>query len=97
MGLSPHWRSVLADIKKLDDSLRQFLVRVVCDCGACREIQRTASAQCVGGQASESLRIIEQSLWDKVKARPHRRFGAPCAGAPEDHATGRQWRADCEA
>jgi len=30
---------VLAHIKELDDCFGQFLVRVVCVCGACREIE----------------------------------------------------------
>jgi hypothetical protein len=30
---------VLAHIKKLDDCFGQFLVRVICDCAACREIE----------------------------------------------------------
>jgi hypothetical protein len=30
---------VLTHIKKLDDCFGQFLVRVICDCGACREIE----------------------------------------------------------
>ena len=29
---------VLAHIKKLNDCFGQFLVRAVCDCGACREV-----------------------------------------------------------
>jgi hypothetical protein len=33
---------VLAHIKKLDDCFGQFLVRVICDCGACREIEPQA-------------------------------------------------------
>ena len=39
---------VLTHIKKLDDSFRQFLVRVICDCGACREIEPEALARLVG-------------------------------------------------
>jgi hypothetical protein len=35
-------------IKKLDDAFGQFLVRVVCDCGACREIEPEALARLVG-------------------------------------------------
>jgi len=34
---------VLAHIKKLDDCFGQFLVRVVCVCGACREIEPEGS------------------------------------------------------
>jgi len=36
---------VLTHIKKLDDSCGQFLVRVVCDCGACRETEPEALAR----------------------------------------------------
>jgi len=39
---------VLPQIKKLDDCLGQFLVCVVCDCGACRENQPEALARLVG-------------------------------------------------
>ena len=39
---------VLPHIKKLDDCSGQFLVRVICDCGACREIQPQALARLVG-------------------------------------------------
>jgi hypothetical protein len=35
-------------IKKLDDCFGQFLVRVVCDCGACPEIEPEALARLVG-------------------------------------------------
>jgi hypothetical protein len=36
---------VLAHIKKLDDCFGQFLVRAICDCGACREIEPEALAR----------------------------------------------------
>ena len=39
---------VVAHIKKLDDCFGQFLVRVICDCGACREIEPEALARLVG-------------------------------------------------
>ena len=39
---------VLPHIKKLDDCFGDFLVRVVCDCGACREIEPEALARLVG-------------------------------------------------
>jgi hypothetical protein len=39
---------VLTHIKKLDDCFGQFLVRVICDCGACREIKPEALARLVG-------------------------------------------------
>jgi hypothetical protein len=39
---------VLSQIKKLDDCFGQFLVRVICDCGACREIEPEALARLVG-------------------------------------------------
>jgi len=35
-------------IKKLDDCFGQFWVRVVSDCGACREIEPEALARLVG-------------------------------------------------
>ena len=39
---------VLTHVKKLDDCFGQFLVRVICDCGACREIEHEALARLVG-------------------------------------------------
>ena len=39
---------VLTHIQKLDDCFGQFLVRVICDCGACREIEPEALARLVG-------------------------------------------------
>ena len=39
---------LLPHIKKLDDCFGQFLVRVICDCGACREIETEALARLVG-------------------------------------------------
>jgi hypothetical protein len=39
---------VLTHIKMLDDCFGQFLVRVICDCGACREIEPEALARLVG-------------------------------------------------
>jgi len=38
----------LPHIKKLDDCFGQFLVRVTCDCGACREIEPEVLARLVG-------------------------------------------------
>jgi hypothetical protein len=39
---------VLTHIKRLDDCFGDFLVRVVCECGACREITPQALARLVG-------------------------------------------------
>jgi hypothetical protein len=39
---------VLTHIKKLDDCFGDFLVRVVCVCGSCREIEPQALARLVG-------------------------------------------------
>jgi hypothetical protein len=39
---------VLTHIRKLDDCFGQFLVRVICDCGAVREIEPEALARLVG-------------------------------------------------
>jgi hypothetical protein len=46
----PHHACVreLPQIKKLDDCFGQFLVRVICDCGTCREIEPEALARLVG-------------------------------------------------
>lgn len=50
LGSLPHHPPVrvLPHIKRLDDCFGQFLVRVVCDCGACREIEPEALARLVG-------------------------------------------------
>ena len=39
---------VLTHIKKLDDSFGDFRVRVICECGSCREIEPKALARLVG-------------------------------------------------
>ena len=39
---------VLDHIKKLDDCFDQFMVRVICDCGAVPEIEPEALARLVG-------------------------------------------------
>jgi hypothetical protein len=39
---------VLYHIKRLDDQFGDFLVRVVCDCGACREVEPESLARLVG-------------------------------------------------
>jgi len=39
---------VLPHIKRLDDCFGDFLVRVVCTCGACREIPPQSLARLVG-------------------------------------------------
>ena len=39
---------VLPHIKSLDDCFGDFLVRVICECGACREIRPQALARLVG-------------------------------------------------
>jgi len=38
----------LPHIKRLDYCFGQFLVRVICDCGSCREIEPEALARLVG-------------------------------------------------
>jgi len=38
---------VLPHVKRLNDCFCDFLVRVVCECGACREIQSQALARLV--------------------------------------------------
>lgn len=39
---------VLTHIRKLDDSFGDFLVRVICECGSCREIEPQALARLAG-------------------------------------------------
>ena len=39
---------VLLHIKKLDDALGDFIVRVTCPCGACRHIEPEALARLAG-------------------------------------------------
>ena len=54
VGHASHYAPVrvLPHIKRLDDCFGQFLVRVVCDCGACREIEPEALARLVGWKVS---------------------------------------------
>jgi hypothetical protein len=49
---------VLTHIKKLDDCFGQFLVRVICDCGACREIEPEALARLVGAEACSAAATL---------------------------------------
>ena len=51
---------VLTHIKKLDDCFGQFLVRVICDCGAGRDIEPEALARLVGWKVT--LREIAQRM-----------------------------------
>jgi len=50
----------LTHIKKLDDCFGQFLVRVVCERGACREIEPAALARLVGW--SVTLKKLAQRM-----------------------------------
>jgi hypothetical protein len=45
-------------IKRLDDCFGDFLVRVVCECGACREIQPQALARLVGSTLPLGTRLV---------------------------------------
>jgi hypothetical protein len=55
---APGWRPhhplvrVLPHIKKLDDALGGFLVRVICPCGASRHIEPEALARIAGQSAT---------------------------------------------
>lgn len=54
---------VLTHINKLNDCFGQFLVRVICDCGACREIEHETLARPVGwpitlGELSLQIRCL---------------------------------------
>ena len=52
---------VLTHIKRLDDAFGQFLVRVICDCGACREIEPEALARLVAlGWTTHSISALTQ-------------------------------------
>jgi hypothetical protein len=54
---------VLTHIKRLDDCFGDFLVRVVCKCGACREIQLQALARLVGWKttpAADAMFAVRQ-------------------------------------
>jgi hypothetical protein len=75
---------VLPHIKRLDDCFGDFLVRVVCECGACREIPPQALARLVGWKVTltELVPRMRCSRWGKkaaevvAVARPRPR-GAP--------------------
>jgi hypothetical protein len=51
---------VLGHIRKLDDCFGQFLVRVVCVCGVCREIEPEVLARFVGW--STTLQALARRL-----------------------------------
>ena len=52
----------LPHIKKLDDCFGQFLVRVICDCGAVREIEPEALARLVGGRITLKELVTEDAM-----------------------------------
>ena len=65
---------VLPHIKRLDDCFGQFLVRVICDCGACREIEPEALACLVGWKVTlRELALDAVAAADQLTDRqPHR-------------------------
>jgi hypothetical protein len=58
LGHHPHHAHVrvLPHIKKLDDALGDFLVRVTCPCGASRHIELEALARIAGRSAQLATR-----------------------------------------
>lgn len=62
---------VLPHIRKLDDYFGDFLVHVVCECGACREIQPQALARLVGWKmtlkefAAHALLEVREDSWPR--------------------------------
>jgi hypothetical protein len=64
---------VLTPIRKLDDCFGDFLVRVVCECGSCREIQPQALARLVGSKMTLkelALRsLLSVDLLDQLEFR----------------------------
>jgi len=69
---------VLAHIKKLDDCFGQFLVRVVCDCGAVREIEPETLARARGQWHSRSSRSEQRAEMDIRRGGRHRVRARPC-------------------
>ena len=69
---------VLTRIKRLDDCFGDFLVRVVCECGACREIWRPVVSVM---QICAAARISRTSPM-RTKCGPRRR--ASCQPALSD-------------
>jgi hypothetical protein len=73
---------VLTHIKKLDDCFGQFLVRVICDCSAYREIEPEALARLVGW--STTLKELAQRMRCSKcgkKAAEVVAVARPCRGA----------------
>src|SRR5215472_6259029 len=69
---------VLPHIKKLDDCFGKFLVRVICDCGACREIEPEALARLVGwSKTLRALRRTTSMRWS-TKAKGPGCYSRPC-------------------
>jgi hypothetical protein len=63
---------VLPHIKKLDDCFGQLFVRVICDCGACREIEPEALARLVGWRMTLTSRAATGSRCLIALRLPHR-------------------------
>jgi hypothetical protein len=68
---------VLPHIKRLDDCFSDFLVRVLCECGACREIQPQALARLVGWKVTLKelalrMRVTGSSFSDAFLTRNRR-------------------------
>ena len=55
---------VLPDIKKLDDCFADFLVRITCPCGACKEIPVSAGAPPPAGCVPER-RLRIRFKWER--------------------------------
>jgi hypothetical protein len=70
---------VLPHIKRLDDAFGPFLVRVVCDCGACREIEPEALAHLVGWKKT----LKELALRMRCSELREEGCGGGRGGAPE--------------
>jgi hypothetical protein len=81
---------VLTHIKRLDDCFGQFLVRVICDCGAVREIEPEALAPGRLVSDPQGARAADAVLEAREEGRGGRGGGEPkVARCPEEPALDR--------
>jgi hypothetical protein len=84
---------VLPHIKRLDDCFGQFLVRVACGCGACREIEPEALARLAGwkmtfGELALRMRLPECATTSSCAMGKRLWVRVPPTMAPREQLTG---------
>jgi hypothetical protein len=82
---------VLPHIKRLDDCFGDFLVRVVCECGACREIEPEALARLVGWKMTLKELALRMRCSRTIAAKLCTRLPPGSSAAPEVHRALRKY------